>query len=389
MSSALDEFERSLIAASRALHAEQTALRQPQTTPADPQRQNRRLMRRLLQRRLLVSFAALVIAAGGVAAASSLLFPSQRLANGTVNCFMATHGTGALDLRTLAVGGARPNGQPPINLCRRWYRLNHHRLNGSRTGPAVATLPLIACQENATTVGVYVATGQPDQCRQLGEQPLPTTYAAAAARLRELQQSLRAIESQHDCSPPSILARKARALLASQGFTSWRVITPPPDPGNSWVFGYPLPAGTGGTCGTLLIPGNPPSTAAPVDIDTRRQTVTVSIRPPRSVGVNLNHIYYELYSNTYRHCFTALTARQLVRRAFSSTPMRPRFATVARQQGTHYEPNSERLYNDGCVRFETGIPGDNNRFIDILLEARGAPELPAGKVFPPAGSFHP
>lgn len=389
MNSALDEFERSLVAASRVLQAEQTALAQLRATPTDPPRRYRRLMRNLFYRRLLVSLAALIIAAGGVAAASSLLFPSQRLADGTVNCFMATHGTGTPDLHTLAVGGARPNGQPPINLCRRWYRLNRYRLNGSTTGPLVANLPLIACQQNATTVGVYVATGRPEQCRQLGEKPLPTTYAAAAAHLRELQQSLHAIENQHDCAPPATLARDARALLANQGFTGWRVITPPPDPGKHWLFGYPLPAGTGGTCGTLLIPGSPPSATAPVDVDTHRQTVTVSLSPPRSIGRKLNHIYYELYTTTYQHCFTALTARHLVRHAFANTPLRPRFATVARQQGTHYEPSSERLYNDGCVRFETGITGNNNRFIDILLEARGAPEPPAGHLFPPANSFHP
>jgi hypothetical protein len=389
MSSALDEFERSLVAASRALHAEQTALTQPQTTPSERPRRNRRLIQRLFQRRLLVSLAALVVAAGGVAAANSLLFPSQRLANGTVNCFMATHGTGSLRDHTLAVGDAKPNGRPPISLCRMWYRLNRYRLNGSTTGPLVADLPLIACKETATTVGVYVATGQPDQCRRLGEKPLPATDAAAAARLRDLQRALLALQSEHDCISPTALAQQTRTILASRGFAGWRVITPPPNPGKHWLFGYPLPVGTGGTCGDLLISGNPPAPTAPVDIDTHRQTVTVMVSPPRSIGLKLNHIYYELYINTSEHCFTALSARNLVRHAFSSTPLRPRFATVARQPWAHYEPGPERLYNEGCVRFETGITGNNNRFIDILLEARGAPPLPAGQVFPAARSFHP
>ena len=391
MSSALDQFERTLVDASRALHKPaHNATTSPDST-ADTRQPlaNRRRTRKLFNhRRLLVSLAALVVAAGGVAAASSLLLPSQRLANGTVNCYVATHGT-TFSVQTLAVGDIKPNGQPPISLCRSKYRLNDYRLNGSRTGPKVAHLALIACQQNATTIGVYVATGQPDQCRRLGEKPLPATYAAAAARLRDLQRALLALQSEHDCISPTALAQQTRAILASQGFAGWRVITPPPNPGRHWLFGYPLPVGAGGTCGDLRFSGNPPAPTAPVNIDTHRQTVTVSVSPPRSIGLKLNHIYYELGTNTYEHCFTALSARKLVRRAFSSTPLRPRFATVARQQGTHYEPGSERLYNEGCVMFETGITGNNNRFIDILLEARGAPALPAPEVFPPASSFHP
>jgi hypothetical protein len=385
MSSALDEFERSLVAASRALHAEQTARTQAQTTPAELPRRNRWLMRRLFHRRLLVSLAALVIAAGGVAAASSVLFPSQRLANGRLNCFMATHGTGALDHRTLAVGDARPNGQPPIDLCRMWYRLNRYRLNGSTTGPLVADLPLTACQESVTTVGVYVATGRPDQCRRLGEKPLPATYAAAAAaRLRTLQHALLALQNAHDCIAPATLARQARAVLASQGFSGWRLITPPPDPGKHWLFGYALPAGAGGACGKLT--GNPSST---IDIDTQRHLVTESVGPPRSIAVELNRIEEQLGTTTLSTCFTPTSIRTLVRRAFAGTPLRPRFAIVAAQRGVTFGGPSQRLYDDGCVRFFLAIPSNDNRFVDVLLNARNAPQLPAGEVYPPASSFHP
>jgi hypothetical protein len=327
----------------------------------------------------------LVIAAGGVAAASSLLFPSQRLANGTVNCFMATHGTGTPDLHTLAVGGARPNGQPPINLCRRWYRLNHYRLNGSTTGPLVADLPLITCQEHATTVAVYVATGRADQCQRLGEKPLPATYAAAAARLRALQSALLALQNKHDCSSVATLARGTRAILASQAFTGWRVITPPPDPGKHWLFGNALPAGTGGTCGELF--AGPPSRM--LNIDTQRQTLTVSPGPPRSISIKLNHISYELYTSTYNRCFTATSVRALVRRWFANTPLRPRFATANASQGGTYEPRSQRLYMQGCVRFNSAIPGNNNRFVDVLLNAHNAGPPPAGQFYPPASAFHP
>ena len=332
----------------------------------------------------MLSLAALVAVASGVAAASSLLSPSQRLADGRVNCFMATHGTGAFDTHTLAVGDVKPNGQPPISLCRMWYRINKYRLNGSPTGAKVANLPLIACQENATTVGVYVATGLPDQCRRLAEKPLPATYARAAARLRDLQVTLFRIQNEQDCISVATLAQDARTVLADQGFSGWRVLTPPPDPGKHWLLGYGLPAGTGGTCGRLN--GNP---TTGLDIYTQRQLLTVSVAPPRSINRELNHIQDVLASTTDQRCFTATSVRALVRHEFASTPLRPRFATVAQQQGVSFGPQSQRLYEQGCVSFAFAIAGDNNRFVDILLNARNAVQLPTGQFYPPASSFHP
>ena len=103
----------------------------------------------------MISLATLVVLASGVAVASSVLWPSQRLADGQVNCFLSTYGTG-ISSKTLAVGGVRPNGQLPISVCRRWYRLNRYwyRLNGRPTGQLVADLPLVACRQNASTVAV-------------------------------------------------------------------------------------------------------------------------------------------------------------------------------------------------------------------------------------------
>jgi RNA polymerase sigma factor (sigma-70 family) len=390
MTSALDQFERQLVAASRELSNPTPAqLPAPATPATDRAVPESRRGRRFPQRRLVIAFAAMIVVGGGVAAASSILWPSQRLADGRVNCFMATHGTGAIDDKTLAVGDAKPNGQPPISFCRMWYRINRYRLNGSQTGPKVANLPLIACQENPTTVGVYVATGRPDQCQTLGEQPLPTTYASAAARLRDLQQTLLAAQNERDCPSVTSIAANTRAILARNGFTHWRVITPPsPDPYNRWIFGYPLPAGTGGTCGTLLTGSYPPSNI--INIDTQRQTITVSVGPPRAIALAVNRIMGQLVANTSQRCYTLRTFRTLAQHAFAKTPLAPRFAVVARQQGETYEPpRAERLYDQGCVRPFLGTPGNNNRFIDILLNARNAPRLPTGDVYPPAESFHP
>jgi hypothetical protein len=292
-----------------------------------------------------------------------------------------------MDGHTLAVGGARANGQPPISYCRFWYRVNDYRLNGSATGPRVAGLPLIACQENATTVGVYVATGLADQCRSLHEKPLPSTYAAATARLRSLQQALLAIQHEHDCASVTSIARQTRALLTERGFTHWRVITPPADPGRNWLFGYPLPAGTGGTCGTLLMGIFSSPT---VDIDTQRQTVTVSASPPRTIALAVNRMMERLVAQASTRCYTASSILPVARRLLAGTTLSPRFAAVAREQGLTYSPAlTEQLYEQGCVHPALAIPGNNNRFVDILLNARNAPRLPAGQVYPPASAFHP
>ena len=388
MTPALDQFERQLVAASRALAVDASPRSSAFTQRTRPDEGPYRSGRLRQKRRLLVAIVAVLVALGGVAAASSVLWPAQRLADGKVNCFMATHGTGALDLQTLAVGGARANGQPPIGLCRMWYRINRYRLNGSTTGPKVAGLPLIACQESRTLVGVYVSDGKPRQCQRLGERPLPATYAAAAARLRDLQHSLLVAQHQHDCVSVTAIATTARDILQSEGFTHWRVITPPArDPGKRWIFGYALPAGTGGRCGTVLASNYPPSSV--INIDTQRQTITVSIGPPLSIGKAINHIMYRLNLDTSLRCYTPATFRTLARQAFAHTPLAPRTALVAGQQGVQYEPAlAERLYQRGCVRPYLAIPGDDDTFIDIIVNALHAPRLPNGVVYPPAGAFH-
>lgn len=389
MSSALDQFERQLVVASRELaDLNATGELAAGTDEARRPRAARRTRRHFSQRRLLLPLLATLIVAGGVAAASSLLWPSQRLADGTVNCFMATHGKGELRDHTLAVGDGKANGQPAISYCRMWYRINRYRLDGSTNGPKVADLPLIACQQNPTTVSVYVATGRSDQCHILGEKPLPKTYGSAARRLRDLQQALLAIQAERNCASVMSIAGEARAVLVDRGFTHWRVITPPPDPGKHWLFGYSLPAGTGGTCGLLLTDSYGPSTIA--DVDPQRQTVTVSVGPPRTIARTVNRVIGQLLAQASQRCYTTTSIRPLARHLLANTTLQPRFATVAGPQGVSFvAPLAERLYEQGCVRPFLASPGNNNRFIDILLNARGAPRLPAGDVYPPARDFRP
>jgi hypothetical protein len=206
------------------------------------------------------------------------------------------------------------------------------------------------------------------------------------AQHRDLQRTLLALQSNRDCASVTSIATDTRAILASREFTHWRVITPPsPDPYNRWIFGYSLPAGTGGTCGTLI--GNPSNT---INIDTQRQTITVSVGPPRTIARTVNRIMDQIVTSTNQRCYTPATIRPVARHLLVGTHLSPRFATVAGQQGVTYGPAlAERLYEEGCVRGFLGIPGNDNRFIDILLNAREAPRLPAGEVYPPASAFHP
>ena len=65
-------------------------------------------------------------------------------------------------------------------------------------------------------------------------------------------------------------------------------------------------------------------------------------------------------------------------------------ATNAAPAGDQYLPSSQRLYDKGCVRFESAYVGNDNRFVDVWLYAPTAPRLlPTNQLFPPAGAFHP
>jgi hypothetical protein len=398
MSSALDQFERELVSASRTLHQHAQTQQTPATDQTGHPPEPRRGGPARRPRRLLLSFAALVIVAGGVAAAHSLLSPSVRLAVGWVNCYDSTSGTKPARVN---VGEANYNAESPIGLCRIAYRSNDYRVNASRTGPKLADLPLVACQQNATTVAVYVATGKSDQCQRIGERPLPRTYSPAQARLRSLQRALIALQSEHDCATPAALAVGARTVLAARGFSGWRVVMAPPNPG--WTYGQRDPAGTGGVCGLL---GD----------DAQRQTVTVRVGPSRSISLELNRISRKLYAATYQHCYTATSIGALVQRAFTGTPLQPRLAITALQGdlGLTVSRRLKQLYRQGKVparvyqqlsrsasqrrqRYQHGcvspqgfiLPGNDNRFADVVFSARNGIRLPAGQIYPAANAFQP
>jgi len=263
------------------------------------------------------------------------------------------------------VEGPSLNGRSPITYC----RLELFNVDGHETS-AGRTTALVACEATPNTVDVYLASGATNQCQTDGETPLPRNYAVAEARLRTLQRDLTKLDAAHNCVSPDTLTREIRSVLNGLGLVGWHL----PRLTVSENYGYAIPAGTGGTCGTS-------------SLDTQHQKVFVTLVPARSVQKELQHVSYELYTGSYEHCYTATTIRTLVGKWFATMGMVPRFATVSRQKGTHYEPASERLYLAGCVRFNSAWTGNDNRFADVELVAKGAPQLPAGQFFPPGKDF--
>jgi len=344
-----------------------------QTAIADPTARSRRsrLPRRFgrPRRNVALAFATAVVLAGGAAAAATLLGSSQRLADGRINCYLGTT-TGS------QLGSSDPStGQSPIAFCRHMYRLNDQ----AHTGIDAATLGFVACRQDATTVGVYISDEKAGQCRRLGERPLPVDYSAALHRLSTLERQLAALGRRSHCATPTRLAAETRTTLTRLGFDDWRVRLPTPNLG--------IPAGTGGTCaGFVPAPwGNPPDAApllAPFD-----RTVSLALGPPRPLAARIYHASARLYQETYEHCYTAASVRVLIGHAFAGTGLTPRYATNAVPKGDSFLPASERLYKRGCVRFAWAYPAINLRFVDIALEARGAPPLPPRLGHPPASAF--
>ena len=299
---------------------------------------------------------------------------SQRLADGTISCYFASSGP------LHAVGGnadAGPDpatGQSPIAYCRRWYGFNAH------TGINAARVKFVACQSSPTNVAVYVSDGRPGQCERLGHSPLPAGYTGALHKLASLGRVLVAIQHQHNCLTPAALAAEVRPALARLGFGGWRIALPGahPDPR------YAPPTGTGGLCGEIV--SNPPARAP--QFYAPQRVVYISTGPSASIARLINQTSPRLYQRSYLHCFTASSIRVLVRQAFATTQMRPRFATTT-SNGAQYEPRSQRLYNAGCVRFDDAIPANDNRYVDIVLVARTGTPLATHELYPKPDQFQP
>jgi hypothetical protein len=337
-------------------------------------------------RRHTVVFAALAIAVlgGGAAVAATLLNTGQKLADGRVNCYYSTAPLralhGAPDRGTGIV-----SGDSPIAICRQAFQSDMHFGNvppGTKPGPHV----FVACRATSTTVNVYFSDGRPAQCERLKQSPLPLTYAAATRQLKALSARLATIQQHRGCESPRAMAQQVQQALTAVGLDGWRISVPPAQTPARWDVG---PAGTGGTCGSLAQASwvNTPKASAPLFSNDR--VISISLGPPESTATRMYHAIGRLYQETYEHCYTPASVRPLVRRAFAPLGMQVRFATAANQKGTQYERASQRLYERGCVRFNTAYPGNNNHYADVLLIAKNAPQLPARQFYPPASAFTP
>jgi hypothetical protein len=175
-----------------------------------------------------------------------------------------------------------------------------------------------------------------------------------------------------------------RHTLSSLGFDDWRIKLPPSHPTPQLLNS---PAGTGGTCGSLVEHPDANAPDSPVLLEPNQRTVFISSGPPQRIATLVYHAGAMLYHQTYLHCYSAASVRALITGAFVVASLYPRFATNAAPAGGRFEPSSQKLYDKGCVRFEFAYVGNDNQFVDVLLYARGASRLPAHQLFPPADAF--
>jgi hypothetical protein len=257
---------------------------------------------------------------------------------------------------------------------------------GNALGAAPDTHGFVACQAGTSEVNVYVSDDKPRQCQRLGDRPLPATFTAATRQLQNLRPDLARIEQHRGCESPQAMAHQVRRALTSLGLDEWRISIPPSHTPAKWGIG---PAGTGGTCGSLTESswGNTPKASAPLFSD--HKLIYISLGPPQVTATRMYYATARLYQQTYDHCYTPESVRTLVRRAFMPLGLQARFATNAVEKGTRYEPASERLYERGCVRFNSAYPGNDNRYVDVVLLARNAQPLHSGQFYPAASAFRP
>lgn len=341
---------------------------------------------RFRRSRRMIVFAALaiVVLGGGGAVAATLLNAGQKLADGRVNCYFNTAPSPALHGRG-NVGTGIVTGESAVALCSQAFRSDMHFGN-----VPPGTLPpahgFIACQAGNSTVNVYFSDGRPGQCERLGDRPLPATYPAATRQLKTLAAKLAQIQQHRGCESPRTMAHQVHQVLTSLGLEDWQVSLQPTRTPANWNLG---PAGTGGICGSLAQFSWANTPKASASLFSNHRVIYISLGPPENTATRIYQASGRLYQETYTRCYTPTSIRTLVRLAFAPTGLQVRFATASVQKGLRYEPASERLYQRGCVRFNSAYPSNDNRYADVLLLARNAPPLPTGRFYPPETAFKP
>jgi hypothetical protein len=336
------------------------------------------------RRSVVLAVLAIVVLGGGAAAAATLLTSGgQKLADGRVNCYFNTAPSPALHGEA-NMGSGIVSGESPIVKCRQAYRSAVHF--GNAPGADPDTHGFVACQAGTTEVNVYVSDDRPRQCQRVGDRPLPATFTAATRQLQTLQTDLASIQQHRGCASPRAMAQQVRRALTSLGLDEWRISMPPSRTPANWDVG---PAGTGGSCGSLAQFSWVNTPKASALLFSNHKLIYISLGPPQVTATRMYDATARLYQQTYDHCYTPESVRTLVRRAFMPLGLQVRFATNAVEKGTRYEPASERLYERGCVRFNSAYPGNDNRYVDVLLLARNAHPLHSDQFYPAARAFKP
>jgi hypothetical protein len=290
--------------------------------------------RRRPRRRLLaIAIAAVMLAGGGLALARLLTSP-EKLAAGPVACY---------DSASLGANMAAPGGVgAPLDLCARVYR---------EAGEPVP--PLVACADRAA-IAVFPGRGD-DVCRRLGLAPVPRGYAAARARVAELQSQVLAAEGADDCLRPAALAARVQALLDRDGWTGWRAAL--------------RLDSTAGPCGTVSHLGGGSERSIDGQLDADRRLVYVSSAPYRSTERLLMTLAPRLEDASGASCFDEAAARTAAR-GLSDRPVTVRL-TVGRPAGEEFGDAREARYRAGCTVITDVRAAADGRSLVVELLRRG------------------
>jgi hypothetical protein len=320
----------------------------------------RRSLRRPWWRRpqVLIAIAVVAVACGAVAARTVL--NSSTLAMHPIECLSGT---------TFKSQIAFPenNGRSPVQIC-----ANALGVPASR---------LIACAGGRYTyVSVFYASGA-GQCRRLGLRPLPASYPAAQAKVRELARALTALEASRYCVPPATFAARAQGTLDRLGFSGWRVEAGSTAQEEAHVIG-------GGDCASL--PGDPLSTRPNImyALDPDHRVLSFDLGPPPRLSRLVQTLAVSIQRATAMGCSSQAGLRASVRQRLARHHLGAAFAVTAAPPSEGFGEVWYHRYQQGCpVAGLLRTAAGNLGLIDVWVLQRGAAS-PPGHGLPPQRAFH-
>ncbi len=314
---------------------------------------------------------------------------TARLAIGKVDCYDGTGPTNSAvafpkNSDALMTNVVLLAGEAPTAACLTDFETDYQpaSLKPFRLWP-VSRLKLIACQENATTAAVFIASGNADQCQHLGLAPLPRGFAAAAASAQALANQLRKLYLSRDCWQPRAFARQARATLDKYGYTEWRVVLPMPYKTYSFLGA--------GQCAAITVPG-PNSGDSFQSLDGSTRTLEVDLGIPLSTNRSITRADNELAAKQWSSCYRPSTIKTILEKAFASSRMTPKIAITTNPNGSpgfSWGTSAEaRHYQADCLNLFDSWPTPNDRTVLVWFIARNGTPIPTNGYPPPLADFH-